>query len=199
MNQIACHACDLVQNIPPIPAGSSARCARCGSVILRAKVNSIDRTLAWTIAGLVLYGVAVTYPFLAMKSGPITQQTTLLSGVQQLYFQGENVLASLVLLTCLLVPLLQMFILLFIFIPLKINIRVNHSIPVFRLFQHLNAWSMMEIYLLGILVAIVKLGKMATIVPGLAVVAFGLLVFVLTFAISSVDTHMVWERLGGES
>ena len=134
-----------------------------------------------------------------MKSGPIDQQTTLLSGVQQLYMQGENVLASLVLLTCLLVPLLQMLILLFIFIPLKINIRVNNSIPVFRLFQHLKAWSMMEIYLLGILVAIVKLAKMATIVPGLAAAAFGLLVFVLTFAISSVDTHMVWERLGGES
>ncbi|MCP4340139.1 MAG: paraquat-inducible protein A [Desulfobulbaceae bacterium] len=198
MHQIACHACDLVQNIPPIPAGSSARCARCGSVLFRAKVNSIDRTLAWTIAGLVLFGVAVTFPFLAMKSGPINQQTTLLSGVQQLYMQGENVLASLVLLTCLLVPLLQMFIMLFIFIPLKINVRVNNSIPVFRLFQHLSAWSMMEIYLLGILVAIVKLAKMATIVPGLAVVAFGLLVFVLTFAISSVDTHMVWERLGGE-
>ncbi len=58
---------------------------------------------------------------------------------------------------------------------------------------------MMEIYLLGILVAIVKLGKMATIVPGIASIAFGLLVFVLTFAMSAVDTHMVWERLGGES
>jgi paraquat-inducible protein A len=65
----------------------------------------------------------------------------------------------------------------------------------FRLFQHVKPWSMMEIYLLGILVAIVKLGKMATIVPGLAVLAFGLLIFVLAFAISSVDAHMVWERL----
>jgi paraquat-inducible protein A len=182
-----------------MPAGTAARCVRCGSVLFRTKVDSIDRTLAWTIAGLVLYGVAVTFPFLAMKSGPINQQTTLLSGVQQLYFQGENVLAGLVSLTCLLVPLLQMLILLFIFIPLKINMRVNASIPVFRLFQHLNTWSMMEIYLLGILVAIVKLAKMATIVPGLAVGAFGLLVIVLTFAISSVDTHMVWEQLGGES
>lgn len=199
MHQIACHACDLVQDIPPMPTGASARCARCGTVLFRAKVNSIDRTLAWTIAGLVLYAVAVTFPFLAMKSGPIDQETTLLSGIQQLYLQGEYILASLVLLTCLLVPLLQMIILLFIFIPLKINIRVNNLIPFFRLFQHLKAWSMMEIYLLGILVAIVKLAKMATIVPGLAVAAFGLLVFVLTFAISSVDTHMVWERLGGES
>ena len=53
--------------------------------------------------------------------------------------------------------------------------------------------------MLGILVSIVKLGKMATIVPGLAVIAFGLLIFVLTFALSAVDEHMVWEKLGGDS
>lgn len=199
MHQIACHECDLVQDIPPMPEGTTAKCLRCGSVLFSAKADSINRTLAWTVAGLVLYVVAVTFPFLAMKSGSIIKETGLLTGVENLFSQGETVLASLVLLTCLLIPLLQMFILLFIFIPLKLNTRVRYSIPVFRLFQHINPWSMMEIYLLGILVAIVKLAKMATIVPGLAVVAFGLLVFVLTFAIASVDKHMVWERLGGES
>jgi paraquat-inducible protein A len=56
---------------------------------------------------------------------------------------------------------------------------------------------MMEIYMLGILVSIVKLGKMATIVPGLAVIAFGILIFVLNFALSAVDEHMVWEKLEG--
>ena len=182
-----------------MPAGTTAKCVRCGSVLFSTKTDSIDRTLAWTIAGLVLYWVAVTSPFLAMTSGSIVQETGLLTGVEHLYSQGEVVLAGLVLLTCILIPLLQMCILLFIFIPLKINIRLKYSIPVFRLFQQINPWSMMEIYLLGILVAIVKLAKMATIVPGLAVAAFGLLVIVLTFAISSVDRHMVWERLGGES
>lgn len=199
MPQFACHECDLVHDIPPMPAGAAARCVRCGSVLFRAKTNSIDRTLAWTIASLVLYCVAVTFPFLAMKSGSIIQQTALLSGVHQLFLQGENILASLVILTCALIPLLQMLILLYIFIPLKLNMRARWSIPLFRLFQRFRPWSMTEIYLLGILVSIVKLGKMATIVPGLAVIAFGLLVFVLTFAISAVDSHLVWERLGGES
>jgi paraquat-inducible protein A len=80
-----------------------------------------------------------------------------------------------------------------------LNIRVKFAIPVFRLFQHVKPWSMMEIYMLGILIAMVKLGKMATIVPGLAVISFGLLIFVLNFAITSVDSHMVWERLGGDA
>jgi paraquat-inducible protein A len=199
LHQIACHECDLIHSIPPIPARAAARCVRCGSVLFRAKADSINRTLAWTLSGLVLYVVAVTFPFLAMKSGAMIRETGLLSGIQQLYDQGIIPLATLVLLTCVLVPLLQMLGLLYVFIPLKLNRRVRFDIPVFRLLQHVKPWSMMEIYLLGILVAIVKLGKMATIVPGLAVFAFGLLIFVLTFALSAVDTHMVWERLEKKS
>jgi paraquat-inducible protein A len=199
MHQIACHECDLVHEIPPLPARATARCVRCGAVLFQAKPDSIDRTIAWTIAGLVLYAVAVSFPFLAMKSGAIIQQTSLLTGVHQLYNQNEKVLATLVLLTCVLIPLLQMIGLLYIFVPLKMNTRLKFAIPVFRYFQHVKPWSMMEIYMLGILIAMVKLGKMATMVPGLAVIAFGLLIFVLTFAISSVDAHLVWERLGGES
>lgn len=182
-----------------MPARSAARCIRCGAILFRSKSDSIDRTLAWTIAGLVLYAVATTFPFLAMKSGAIIQKTALLTGVRQLYQQNETTLAILVFMTCILIPLIQMCGLLYVFIPLKMNLRVRYAIPVFRLFQHVRPWSMMEIYLLGILIAMVKLGKMATIVPGLAVLAFGLLIFALTFAISSVDAHMVWERLGEES
>lgn len=199
MRQIACHECDLVHTIPSMPERAAARCIRCGAILLRSQPNSIDRTIAWTVAGLILYAVAITFPFLAMKSGSIVQQTALLSGIQQLYQQGIIPLATLVLLTCVLIPLLQMLGLLYIFIPLKLNSRARFALPVFRMFQHFKPWSMMEIYMLGILIALVKLGKMATIVPGLAVIAFGLLIFVLNFAMTAVDSHMVWERLGEDS
>ena len=199
MHQIACLECDLIHNVPPMPARAAACCVRCGAVLFRSKIDSVNRTIAWTISGLILYAVAITFPFLAMKSGSIVQQTGLLSGIQQLFAQGIIPLAILVLLTCIVIPLIQMLGLLYIFIPLKLNLRTKFSIPVFRMFQHVKPWSMMEIYMLGILIAMVKLGKMATIVPGLAVVAFGLLIFVLNFAITSVDSHMVWERLGGET
>lgn len=198
MHQIACHECDLIHNIPSMPSRAAAVCVRCGCVLFRAKADSIDRTLAWTIAGLVLYVVAVCFPFLAMKNGPIGNETGLLTGIEFLYRQGIIPLAALVLLTCILIPLIQMLGLLYIFIPLKLNVRVKYAIPVFRLFKHIKPWSMMEIYMLGILVSIVKLGKMATIVPGLAVIAFGLLIFVLNFALSAVDEHMVWEQLEGD-
>jgi paraquat-inducible protein A len=198
MHQIACHECDLIHDIPSMPNRAAAVCVRCGCVLFRAKKDSIDRTLAWTFAGLVLYAVAVSFPFLAMKNGPISNETGLLTGIEFLYRQGIIPLATLVLLTCILIPLIQMLGLLYIFIPLKLNFRVKYAIPVFRLFKHIKPWSMMEIYMLGILVSIVKLGKMATIVPGLAVIAFGILIFVLNFALSAVDEHMVWEKLEGD-
>jgi paraquat-inducible protein A len=198
MHQIACHECDLIHDIPSMPSRAAAVCVRCGCVLFRAKTDSIDRTLAWTFAGLVLYAVAVSFPFLAMKNGPISNETGLLTGIEFLYRQGIIPLATLVLLTCVLIPLIQMLGLLYIFIPLKLNFRVKYAIPVFRLFKHIKPWSMMEIYMLGILVSIVKLGKMATIVPGLAVIAFGILIFVLNFALSAVDEHMVWEKLEGD-
>ena len=199
MHQIACHECDLIHEIPTMPSRAAAVCVRCGCVLFRTKNDSIDRTLAWTFAGLVLYVVAVSFPFLAMKNGPIGNETGLLTGIEFLYRQGIIPLAALVLLTCILIPLIQMLGLLYVFIPLKLNVRVRYAIPVFRLFKHIKPWSMMEIYMLGILVSIVKLGKMATIVPGLAVIAFGILIFVLNFALSAVDEHMVWEKLGGDS
>jgi len=197
MHRIACHDCDLVQMVPPLPPEGSARCVRCGSILFRNRKNSIDRTLAWTIAGLVLYGVAVSFPFLTLRSGAIVRETALMSGVQQLFAQDRIGLAAAVMLTCVVVPLLQMLALLALFVPLKLGIRGRHAPFVFRLFRQFRPWSMMEIYLLGILVAMVKLGKMATIIPGLAVAAFGLLVVALICAVSSVDEHLVWERLGG--
>ena len=198
MSIIACHECDLILDIPSMPNRAAAVCVRCGCVLFRAKTDSIDRTIAWTFAGLVLYAVAVSFPFLAMKNGPIGNATGLLTGIEFLYRQGIIPLAALVLLTCVLIPLIQMLGLLYVFIPLKLNFRVKYAIPVFRLFNPIKPWSMMEIYMLGILVSIVKLGKMATIVPGLAVIAFGILIFVLNFALSAVDEHMVWEKLEGD-
>lgn len=198
MQQSACHECDLVHEIPPLTVRATVRCARCGAVLYRVRPNSIDRTLAWTFAGLILFGLAVSFPFLALKTDVVIQHTSLLTGVSKLYAQQESFLAFVVLLTCVLIPLLQMFCLLYVFVPLKFNLRIRHARHLFRLFLQVKPWSMMEIYLLGILVAVVKLAKTATIVPGLAVLAFGLLVFSLMFAVSSIDEHRVWDQLGDD-
>jgi len=199
MNLLACHECDLVQKIPPIPARSAARCVRCGAVLFRNKPDSINRALALTVAGIVLFAVACSFPFLTMKNAGIVQKTALFTGIINLYQQDMPGLATLVLLTCVLVPLGQMLCMLYILIPLKQNRVAPYSAWLFRFYLDSQPWGMMEIFLIGILVALVKLGKMATIVPGLSVIAFGILIFVMAASSSAVDPHLVWERLGKKS
>ncbi len=195
MSQIACHKCDLVHDLPNMSEGSAAYCVRCGSVILRTKIDTVNRTLAWTISAFVLFLVAVTFPFLSINSGGIDRHTALLTGIREIHLQGMTSLSFLVLFTCVLAPILQMLGLLYVFVPLKLGVKMRSTPFVFRLFQRIQPWSMMEVFMLGILVALVKLGETATILPGLAVFAFGLLIFALTFAVSSIDIHYVWTRL----
>ena len=193
---IACHECDLIHRVQPLPDGGAARCVRCDALLYYQKKDSLDRTLSLTIAGLVLFIVANTFPFLAMKSGGLVRETTLITGVKGLYLQGMEALALLVLLTSILVPFVQIAGMLYVLVPLKVNRVPRNLALVYRFLRSVQPWSMMEVFMLGILVSYVKLGKMAKIVPGLALYSFVVLIFVLAGAAASMDPRIVWDRLG---
>lgn len=195
MQQIACQHCDLVHQVPSVQGRATARCVRCHAILFRTRLDTIDCTIAWTLSALILFLVAVSFPFLGIDSSGIERHTSLLTGVLEIYGQGMVGLAILVALTCVLVPLMQMLGLLYVFLPLKLNRKPYCAETIFRLFQHVQPWNMMEVFMLGILVALVKLGDIASIVPGAAVFAFAFLIFCLAFAVSSVDTHQVWNRI----
>jgi paraquat-inducible protein A len=193
---IACHECDLLHRVQPLPEGGAARCVRCGALLYYQKKDSLDRTLALTIAGLVLFIVANTFPFLAMKSGGLVRETTMITGIKGLYLQEMESLALLVLLTSILVPFVQIAGMLYVLVPLKLNRVPRNLALVYRFLRSLQPWAMMEVFMLGILVSYVKLGKMAKIVPGLALYSFVVLIFVLAGAAASLDPRIVWDRLG---
>ena len=194
MGVVACHTCDLLTR-PSDAAGTTSLCPRCGAVLHRQKSNSIDRPLAFALSGLILFAIALTHPFLAMKSGGFVQETTLLTGILELWKQRLYGLGALVLLTCALIPLAQLTGLLYVLVPLRMNAAAPGSVAIFRAILHVNSWAMMEVFLIGILVALVKLAKMATIVPGAAVMALGLLTVVTTAAMATLDPPLVWARL----
>lgn len=192
---IACHECDLLYELPPLPEGSVAKCSRCGAVLQSHKRDSLDRTLSWTIAGLILFALANTYPFLALKSEGLVRETTLITGVEQLYKQDMRSVAVLVFLTSILFPLLQLVGTLYVLLPLKFNRLPWKMAPVFRFIRGIQPWSMMEVFMIGILVSAVKLAKMASVIPGLALYSFVILIFVMAAVAASLDPHLVWERL----
>ncbi len=191
---IACHDCDLIQRLPHLTEPGTVQCIRCGAVLHQKKRDSIERTLSLTLAGLVLFGLANSFPFLAFKLEAQVRQTTLLTGIQELYTQGMPELSIIVLLTTVLVPLAQMICMLYILLPLKFK-RMPMGLPrVFRFVRHLQPWNMMEVFMLGILVSVVKLAKMAKIVPGVALFSFLALIFVLAAMTASLDSHLIWEK-----
>jgi paraquat-inducible protein A len=193
---IACHECDLLHRIPVREgAHSISRCRRCNATLHRSVENSIDRTLALTLAGLMLFIVANAFPFLAFKLQGQETQTTLISGVIGLYDEGKWEIALLVLLTTIVVPLTQLLILLYIYVPLKFNRIPWLLAPVFRFAGSLQPWSMMEVFLIGIIVSIVKLVGMAQIVPGVALWSFALLIVTLAAAAANMDSRVVWDHV----
>lgn len=194
-NLIACHECDLLHRIENIPVGDSAKCHRCGAVMYRNRPDSLNRTLALTVAGLILFLTSNAFPFLSFRMQAQITETLLLTGVVDLYHQGMWQLSLLVLLTTILVPAIQIAGLLYVLVPLRFGHRAPKLAMVFRFITSLRPWGMMEVFLLGILVSVVKLSSMATIVPGIAIWAFGLLIPVLAAASVTLDPQIVWKQL----
>jgi paraquat-inducible protein A len=192
---VACRDCDLLQRLPALPEGTTALCSRCGGVLRRRRRNSIERTLALALAASLLFAVANAFPFLSFDMRGQVTQTTLLSGVFDLYQQGVPEIAALVGLTAVVAPLLQLSLLLYVLFPLQLGRIPWQMARAFRLLRRVQPWSMMEVFLVGILVAVTKLVDMASVVPGLALWAFAGLIVVLAASLASLDEEAVWERL----
>jgi paraquat-inducible protein A len=191
---IACHECDLIHRIKSLPPKGTANCIRCGAVLYQHKPNSLDRTLAFAMAGLILFILANSFPFLGLRIGAQIRETTLITGIYELYVQGMQVIAILVLLTTVLVPFIQMMCLFYILLPLKFD-RMPKRLPrVLRFLHSIQPWSMMEVFMIGILVSVVKLAKMAKIIPGVSLYSFLALIFVLSAMTVSLDAHLIWQK-----
>ena len=191
---IACHACDLIHRIKPLPSKGAAHCIRCGAVLYKNKPNSLERSLAFAFAGLILFILANSFPFLGLRIGAQVRETTLITGIHELYLQGMHMIATLVLITTVLAPFIQMMCLFYVLLPLKFG-RVPRRLPrVFRFIESVLPWSMMEVFMVGILVSVVKLAKMAKIIPGVSLYSFLALIFVLAAMSVSLDDHLIWEK-----
>jgi len=196
---VACHECDLLQHLGEIPEGASALCGRCGGVLRRRRRNSVERTLALTLAAAVLFVVANSFPFLGFDMKGRATQTTLFTGVVDLWNQGVPEIAALVAFTAVIAPFFQLALLLYVLLPVRLGRVPWRMAHAFRLLRRVQPWSMMEVFLVGILVAVTKLQGMASVVPGLALWAFAALIVVLAAASASLDPEVVWRRLEGRT
>ena len=194
---MACHECDLLHRIDGVHEGGTSICSRCGAVLASHKRNSLDRSLALTITGLILFVMANAYPLLAIKSGSLYKAATLMGSVEVLYAAGMWQIGLLVFLTAILFPLLDLLSRLYILIPLKMNKRPRNVPFIMSLNQSLNPWGMMDVFMLGVLVSVIKLVKMMKVIPGVSLFAFMMLIFVLAAIAATFDPHLAWEKEEG--
>jgi paraquat-inducible protein A len=192
---MACHECDFLHRIERLNEGQTALCRRCGSVLFRYKRKSFENSLALTIAALILYIMANAYPLLEIKSGSLYQAVTLIGSVEALFVRGMWQIGLVVFLTAVLFPLLELTSMLAILIPLQLGKTPWRMASVLRFIQSIRPWVMMEVFMLGVLVSIVKLVKMVKVIPGISLWAFAVLIVVLAATATSFDFHRAWETL----
>jgi len=189
---IACHECDLLQRETPLPRGGVVRCARCGAELYRSHPQSLDRTLACTLGAVALFVIANAFPIVGLNIQGQPTEATLFGTVQALYDTDMRLVAGLAFVTTLLMPTLELAAMCYLLLPLKFG-RVPHQLAfVFRLLQAVQPWGMVEVFMLGIIVALVKLAHIATVIPGIAMWSFGGLMLLFAAMAASFDPRVLW-------
>lgn len=189
---IVCQGCDAIYSRPTLRPRDVSRCPRCNTELDRHNGSQRRRILPLTVASLVMFAVANGFPIVEIELQGLRSQTTLFGAVIVLSGEGRSLVALLLLATTLLFPLLQLCILTYLLVPLSHQRRPAGFATLVRAMQMLRPWGMVEVFLLGVLVAIIKLSSMATVLPGPALYAFVALTVLLTVVLSF-NPRGFWE------
>jgi len=192
---VACKICGLVQRVPALAPGAQAVCPRCGAVVVEHKVNTLSRTAAFSLAALMFYLPANIYPILQMELYGAHSENTVLDGCISLFQHGQRLVAVIVFLASLLIPFLKLLGLFYLVITTRFASRRRRleRTWIYRIIDVIGPWAMLDVFLLSILVALVKLGELATVLPGRGLFAFAAMVVLTILATTSFDPAQIWE------
>jgi paraquat-inducible protein A len=192
---IACEFCDLMHEVPQLEPGKKAYCARCSGLLAKAMRDPVDGLLALTLSALVLLVLANIFPFLHFSLEGQTQENRIITGVIGLWVAGQAGLAALILFTTVLAPALRTLGLLYVILPLELGIVPPGVSQALRFQEGLVSWAMLDVYMLAVLVALVKLTQMADVQIELGVAFFVALFVMLTLMGAAYDRAGLWDRV----
>ena len=198
---ISCHACHQLSKMPPALTHGEAICPRCEAPIHLRKPNSISRTWALLIAAYILYIPANLLPVMTVISFGKGEADTILSGVKELIHAGMVPIALLVFFASITVPVLKLLTLTFLVLSVqyKSQWRPRERTKLYRITELVGRWSMIDIFMISILIALVKLQAVATIEPGPGAISFAAVVIITMFAAMSFDPRLIWDKLERKS
>ncbi len=171
METIACPDCDLLQTLPPLPPGGRARCARCGCAVATRAVDPIGRPLALTIAAAIVFVVANTTPLMGLSAVGRSSSTTIIGGSIDMWLQGQRVTATIVAFCAVIAPATYIGFMLTVLLAIRRPPAPVWVGELMRWSEAIRPWSMKEVMLLGILVALIKIAELAKVHAGIGLYA----------------------------
>lgn len=192
---MACHDCDALVETPDLQPGQKVVCPRCTALLFSFQHNSLHRTAAFAMAAAVLFVVSNLFPFMTLQAGFRESEMHLWQSVSGLGAQGYPYLAGAVAVFILAAPAVVIGGMLYVMLPLINDRRLPGAIPLGRWMHRARRWNMAEVFLVGVLVSLMKLGNLATLTLGTSFWAYVGLIICLTAAIASIHPRELWLRL----
>jgi paraquat-inducible protein A len=187
-----CECCDAVHERRRLAPGQIAYCTRCGAELYRNRRLDLDAMIAITLGGLIVFVIANLYPVLIMELAGVRSEVTLWDAILASYDSGVGPVAVLAALSLFFLPLSQILMFAWVLLPLRAGVLPPGFIVVMHAIRHMRPWSMVEVFLVGVLVSAVKLAADSDLMPGIGLWGFFALTVVLTL-LSVFDLQELWD------
>ena len=193
--RIACHECDLLITIAMLDDGATASCPRCGHTLAKNTSDALTRTLAFSLAAGISLIFSNLFPFLSLQASGLEQVMTLPRTAYELYLDGYWTIALLVMGPIMGIPALMLGTVAALMIPLLREQPAGWLVPAARFLFFLSPWSMVEVFVIGVLVSLVKIGAMATVVLGISFWAYVAFAVCFIATLTNLDRVLLWRRI----
>lgn len=194
-NMIACHQCDSLLPMPYLLEGQNAFCGCCGAILFSKKRDAINRTLAVAIAGLLFFFPAALLPIIGIGAAGLYNDASLVDCITLLIDSRNYVLAFAVFMFTIAIPVVRLITALYISWCIKFQ-KIKPSLLVFfRSYHVLDTWTMLNVFLLGVVVSMYKLSSMADMTIDGGLISLILLLLCSTLVSVTIDQHNIWHEL----
>ena len=197
--KIECHTCGYLHDHGSSKITTKARCAHCDEILIENPKHWLQKTIALTLSAVIFFLISNLFPFLHIELGGVSYQANLLSGVTAMLVREQYLLSLLIISTIFIFPLLEIISLSYLTISYAFRKKLVGQNFILGLLVALRPWSMLEIFLLSIVIALVKMSEFFTLVPGPALLSFFALVFCLIGANKCLNKKELWSFLCPEN
>ncbi len=193
--RIACLECDLLLPPPALGEGERAACPRCGHALTANPHDGLQRSLAFAVAAAPFLAVALAFPFMSMRAGGFENSITLAMSAIEMYRNGGELVALLVLGFIVVLPAAMLGAVVALLVPLISGRGAPWLVPAGRVAFALAPWTMVEVFIIGVIVSLVKLAAMADIGLGISFWSYAAFTLCFTALGSSLDRMYVWDAI----